>query len=72
MAINIERRQFISALGGAAVAWPFAARAQLLASRTARIGIIQASLDDPVVGRGYPAFLDELKKSGFNENGHGG
>ena len=67
MAIGIARRQFISALGGAAVAWPFAARAQQLASRTARIGIIQASLDDPVAGRGYPAFLDELKKSGFNE-----
>jgi putative ABC transport system substrate-binding protein len=63
----IGRRQFISAFGGTAVAWPLAARAQQPAGRTARIGIIQASLDDPVVGRGYPAFLDELKKSGFSE-----
>ena len=66
MAFDIGRRQFISVLGGAAVAWPFAARAQRPAGRTARIGFLGPSRDNPVVGLGYPAFLDELKKSGFS------
>src|SRR5271169_2550858 len=67
MVIGIGRREFISALGGTVAAWPLAAWAQQLAGRTAKIGLIQASLADPVVARGYPAFLDELKKSGFSE-----
>ena len=65
MATNIERRKFIAALSGTAIAWPIAARAQQLAGRTARIGFL--GLDNPVVSLGYPAFLDELKKSGFSE-----
>src|SRR5271169_6593919 len=67
MVIGIGRREFISALGGTVAAWPLAAWAQQLAGRTAKIGLIQASLADPVVARGYPAFLDELNKSGFSE-----
>ncbi|MGD1213012.1 MAG: ABC transporter substrate binding protein [Candidatus Acidiferrales bacterium] len=67
MAINIARRKFIAALGGIALAWPLAARAQQLAGRTARIGFLGPSLDNSIVSLGYPAFLDELKKSGFSE-----
>src|SRR6266702_3648906 len=59
------RRQFLSALGGAAVAWPFAARAQQLAAKSARIGFVGTSIDNPSTAPGNPAFLDELKKSGF-------
>ena len=61
----MRRREFITLLGGAAVAWPLTARAQP-AGKSRRIGLLQASLDDPVTGRGYPAFLDELKKAGFS------
>jgi putative ABC transport system substrate-binding protein len=66
MAINFSRRELIAVLSGA-TAWPLAARAQQLAGRTVRIGIVRPSLDNPIVSVGYPAFLDELKKSGFSE-----
>jgi putative tryptophan/tyrosine transport system substrate-binding protein len=63
----MRRRDFITLFGGAAATWSSAAGAQLLTDRTAKIGLIQASLADPVVARGHPAFLEELKKSGFSE-----
>ena len=62
MAIGIGRRQLICVLGSAAVAWPLTARAV----KTARIGFLGNPLDNPVTALGYPAFLDELKKSGFS------
>jgi hypothetical protein len=62
MAIGIGRRQLICVLGSAAVAWPLAARA----GKTARIGFVGNPLDNPVTALGYPAFLDELKKSGLS------
>ncbi|HZC57859.1 MAG TPA: ABC transporter substrate-binding protein [Xanthobacteraceae bacterium] len=62
----MRRREFITLVGGAAAAWPLAARAQQ-AGRTARVGLLQPAPDNPVVAQGMPAFLDELKKSGFSE-----
>ncbi len=46
--------------------WPLAGRAQKLAGRTARIGVLRGSPDSQVIFA-YPAFLDELKKYGFRE-----
>jgi putative tryptophan/tyrosine transport system substrate-binding protein len=58
----VRRREFITLVGSAA-AWPLSVRADKLA----RIGLLQPSLDNPVAAQGYPAFLEELKRSGFSE-----
>jgi putative ABC transport system substrate-binding protein len=65
MAIIIGRRQFISALGGAAAAWPLAAHAQQ-AERMRRIGVLTGgAANDPVAQGFIAAFLEALQQLGW-------
>lgn len=60
MTIGIGRRQFLSAFGGAAAVWPFAACAQQPAPGKWRIGLLmQKSRQDP--------FLKGLRELGYVE-----
>jgi hypothetical protein len=57
------RREFITLLGGAAAAWPLAARAQ----QTYRLGILSGrSRNEP----NFVAFFDELRQFGIIEGKH--
>jgi ABC-type uncharacterized transport system substrate-binding protein len=66
MAINVRRREFIVALGGVAVVWPLAARAQQ-ADRVRRVGVLMGIADDPE-GQGRVAvFRQALQVLGWTE-----
>jgi putative ABC transport system substrate-binding protein len=67
MAIHIGRREFIFALGGAAVAWPLAARAQE-PERMRRIGVLMSYLDNDLEAQAWVAeFYQGLQKLGWVE-----
>jgi putative ABC transport system substrate-binding protein len=62
---QLKRRDFITLVGGAAAAWPFAARAQQ-AERMRRIGVLNAlAADDAVAQARNGAFLQGLQQSGW-------
>jgi putative tryptophan/tyrosine transport system substrate-binding protein len=61
----MRRREFITLLGGAAAAWPLAARAQQ-GERVRRIGVLlPAAPDDPEWQAWVGAFLQGLAQSGW-------
>ena len=63
----ITRRYFVSCLGGAAAAWPLAARAQQ-GERMRRIGVLtNLSSDDPAQQSRVLAFAQALAQSGWTE-----
>jgi putative ABC transport system substrate-binding protein len=63
----MQRREFLSALGGAVAAWPLAARAQQ-AERMRRIGVLMGFAESDRQGRAFvAAFRDELQKLGWVE-----
>ena len=67
MAIGIGRRHFISALGGATVAWPLAAGAQP-SERMRRIGVLTGgAANDPVAQAFIAAFLQALQQLGWTD-----
>ena len=65
--LDLRRRQFLTLLGGAAAAWPLAARAQQ-PDRMRRVGVLISSTeDDPQVRRQTAAFQQELLELGWME-----
>ena len=64
---RMKRREFITLLGGAAAAWPLAARAQQ-AERMRRIGVLMAlAADDPEGQARLAAFLQGLQQLGWTD-----
>ncbi len=63
----MRRREFISLIGGAAAAWPLAARAQP-GQRMRRIGVLlPATADDPQSPFRFAAFLQGLQELGWTD-----
>src|SRR5262245_6716343 len=68
MASHIERRKFLAALGGAAVAWPLVARAEQH-GRMRRIALLVSGLpaDDPEWQARGTAFVQGLQELGWTD-----
>ena len=66
MSARLQRREFITLLGGAAAAWPLAVRAQQPADQMRRIGVlINLAADDPEGHARITAFAQGLQEAGW-------
>jgi len=64
---DMRRREFITLLGGAAVAWPLAARAQQ-GERIRRVGVLMNGAESDPIYRAYvAAFVQTLQRLGWRE-----
>ena len=67
MTVTFGRRELLAALGGAAAAWPLAARAQQR-DKMRRIGVLMyPARDDPEGQARIAAFLDSLEQLGWTD-----
>jgi putative ABC transport system substrate-binding protein len=67
---QLKRREFIALLGGAAAAWPLAARAQQ-GGRVRRVGVLLFGAEtDPAPFENLKVLREELKKLGWTEGGN--
>src|SRR5262245_1736316 len=68
MTVTIGRRELLAALGGAAAAWPIAARAQQT-ERVRRVGVLMPFPEDNPVGQArLQAFLQGLRQLGWADD----
>jgi ABC-type uncharacterized transport system substrate-binding protein len=64
----VKRREFITFLGGAAVAWPLAARAQQQSQRIRSVGVLMAVAEsDADVRAGVAMFQQSLQELGWSD-----
>jgi putative tryptophan/tyrosine transport system substrate-binding protein len=62
---GLKRREFITLLGGTAIAWPLPARAQQALRRVG--ALLPTGADDPQSKARIAAFLNELHRLGWIE-----
>jgi len=63
----VNRREFITLVGGAAAAWPLAARAQQPAERMRRIGVLMSVENDPDGKAQLSGFTQGLAEIGWTD-----